>query len=213
MTATILGRNKVLTYRCGSYVGHGREACSTHAIREEVLEQAVLSDIHRFAKLAVEDRDALIERIIRHRQGTKQTDTASIQKKIDIAEARIAVLQNAVCNLYTDKTLGNLPESMCFAMMKQYQDEIDTLLGSLPEWKAQCHEISTTLSDVEQWSALISDYLQLHSLTRSLARSLIDKIIVSEKNTSDAQSFQDITILYKFVGDLSQLAGKTKDVA
>ena len=102
---------------------------------------------------------------------------------------------------------------MCFSMMKEYQAEMGMLQSTLPSLKTQYREVLSTINDIEQWTERIFDYLEVNQLTRALARNLIEKITVSEKSVIDGQEFRDITIIYKFVDELSEFSGKTKDVA
>ena len=46
-----------------------------------------------------------------------------------------------------------------------------------------------------------------------MARELIDTITVSEFYKVDGKNVQDVTINYKFVGNLGELLAKTKDAA
>ena len=46
-----------------------------------------------------------------------------------------------------------------------------------------------------------------------MARELIDTIIVSEFYKVDGKNVQDVTINYKFVGNLGELLAKRKEVA
>ena len=59
-------------YRCSTYNIKGKSACSYNAIREEVLEELILKDLHRYAKIAIQDEDVLLRQIAEahdHHQG------------------------------------------------------------------------------------------------------------------------------------------------
>ena len=40
-------------YKCGTYANKGKDVCSAHTIDFDVLSQAVLADIQRYAVLAM----------------------------------------------------------------------------------------------------------------------------------------------------------------
>lgn len=42
------GKKNIITYRCGTYSNHGKNVCTSHNIREEVLEAIVLNDIRHY---------------------------------------------------------------------------------------------------------------------------------------------------------------------
>lgn len=56
------GKEK-MSYRCNKYTVYGKNACSSHNIREEILEAVVLQDIHKYAKLAISDKKQLVSTI------------------------------------------------------------------------------------------------------------------------------------------------------
>lgn len=56
----------------------------------------------------------------------------------------------------------------------------------------------------------VSKYLKIQKIDSSLARELIVIIIVSELISVDGKSFQNITINYKFVGNLQKFLEKEK---
>jgi hypothetical protein len=70
-----------------------------------------------------------------------------------------------------------------------------------------------TFEHVRRFVDTISKYLNVEKLDRVMARELIDFITVSEFYKVDGKTMQDVTINYKFVGNLERLSGKGKDAA
>lgn len=213
LSCTLLGQKEVRTYRCGTYVGHGRQGCSSHSITENALEQAVLSDIHHYAKLAVSDPHSLTQRVIQSKLHIQRNDISRLERQMNEIQMRIDILQKSICDLYKDKAAGNLPETICFSMMNEFQTELETLQQEQEIFQTRYHSAATTQWEVEQWTQKIADYLQFQKLTPALARALIEKIIVSEKASVDGKIIQNISIVYRFIGELPQPDDNKKDVA
>lgn len=214
MSPSFVGKSLKLTYRCGTYVSHGTSACASHSIREDVLEQIVLADIHAYAKLAVEERENLIKAILQYKLKEERSDTALLQKDVDLTEKKKAELKKTISCLYKDKALGKLPEDICFSMIQEYQEEMKSMEMKLDFLKSQLQEIQCTHNDVEQWTSLISSYIDTPRLDRNLVRALIQKITVSDKYMKDGEKTQDILITYRFIGNLSSDSlNKKKNVA
>lgn len=81
MCASMRGRQPKLTYRCGTYSNHGKNVCTSHNIREEVLEAIVLNDIRHYAYIASKDKDYLIKSISKMLSKDKECESNIMLKE------------------------------------------------------------------------------------------------------------------------------------
>jgi site-specific DNA recombinase len=75
-------------YICGSYARHGKKACTSHAIKEDVLKETILNDIKSLAQQI--DKEQYIKKMERKSKSTKSEN----QKKINSINQKIDVLKN-----------------------------------------------------------------------------------------------------------------------
>ncbi|MGI5970554.1 MAG: recombinase zinc beta ribbon domain-containing protein [Oscillospiraceae bacterium] len=76
--------NKSVEYdllRCARYNNGGKNACSSHSIRYDALNDLVLEDIKRYTRLAEEDEQALIDSLYRQLIEEEQADVRAREKK------------------------------------------------------------------------------------------------------------------------------------
>jgi len=118
-----------------------------------------------------------------------------------------------VKSLYKEKMSGKMPEKFFYSLLSDYQKELESLEEKLPSLRDRVIEEKNQEQNVIHWTNSVSKYLKIQKLDRSLARELIDSIIVSELTSVDGKSSQDITINYKFVGNLQKFFGKEKNAA
>lgn len=58
--------------------------------------------------------------------------------------------------------------------------------------------------DIDKWMKLVRKYSKLKSIDRSFLEELVEKIEIGERQIIDGIKYQDIKIIYKFVGYVSE---------
>ena len=107
------------SFMCGSYARSGKSACSIHTIYENVLSQLVLADIQEKARYAAHDEARLLEQIVRMKSKEQRSRTASCEQELKVVSARINELEKLMQNLYEDKCVGVVPQTVFQTLMKK----------------------------------------------------------------------------------------------
>jgi len=207
MAASPRGRkgSEKIYYQCSRYMNNGKGTCSPHAIREDLLEEIVLSEIHSYAVLANEDKGKLIETLLTTMSDSIRSESLSATNQLARATQRIEEIHKAAKKLYDDNIGGRVPDSMLGGLMRSYDTELGELEASLPALRQAADKESSVESKAVQFTNMVSKYIAVNKLDRTLAYHLIDTISVSGYYQCDGRKTQDIRIAYKFVGDLSKL--------
>ncbi len=87
------------------------------------------------------------------------------------------------------------------------QAELDIKLKTIRE---QQYEVQYSEDDIDKWMKTISQYMQIKQLDRPTVLELIDSITISEAIKKNGKRHQDITINYRFIGNL--LADAKEDI-
>ncbi|MCL2671462.1 MAG: recombinase family protein [Clostridiales bacterium] len=205
--------NQKLSYHCSRYANHGKEVCSTHNIREEVLEAIVRNDIRSYAQLAEQDRKGLIGRVLRALRDTLQIETDVAAKQLARAEQKAKEIDATVKSLFKEKIAGKIPETFFYSLLTDYEKEKAELEVQIPELKAKVAAEESQDEDVRHFVNTIAKYISVEQMDRFMARELIESITVSETYKENGKTMQDVTICYKFVGNLDKLLENKKDAA
>lgn len=211
-----LAHSEKNVYRCSKYNNGGKNACETHYIEEYDLCKFVLNDIKTYALLTKFDKESIAERLFAAKHKRQLSETKVIQKQIDAAENKLATYSKALADLYMDKTMGNIPESVYTATMNQLISEQTELQEKLPKLKAEFECIKNTNDDIDSWIELVSNFANIETLTRAIAIELIDSVVVSDRVKVDGKWQQTIDINYRFVGELlkeAELGTKKENIA
>lgn len=205
MCASMRGRPPKLTYRCGTYSNHGKSVCTSHNIREEVLEAIVLNDIHHYAYIANQDRDYLIKAISKMLSKDKECESSLMINELKKTEAKIDELNTSIKSLYKDKVTGKMSEKIFYNLLEDFESELKTYEEKASVIREKLDVKAATESEISLFADRISKCLELKSMNKFLARELIESITVSAYYKVDGETMQDVTINYKFVGNLKNL--------
>ncbi len=70
----------VPVFMCGTYSRYGKEYCSTHTIRQPLIESLVLADIQKQIDLVINEPD-IREKLLTYKKGAAATQNNAAKKK------------------------------------------------------------------------------------------------------------------------------------
>lgn len=185
-------------FRCSTYTQKGKDACPMHSIDYDVLYQAVLKDVQRYAVLAVEDEKKLIDRILKDNNEFKAKNLRRYEKSIRESKNRINEIDSLFMNLIEEKAFGNISDLILKRMSKRYEEEQTRLITEVKLLETELDECKQTSQDMTGWMERIKECLAIDSLTRAIVVELIDRIEVLETYEVNGEKTLDINIFYKF---------------
>jgi DNA invertase Pin-like site-specific DNA recombinase len=171
-----------LFYRCSRYANNGREFCTTHTVDIEVLESVILHDIQHHAKTAVQDENALLDRLFEFSGEAFRNENAAKEKILRDADIRIAFVEDASKKLFEEKVRGNVPDSLFKKMLVDYEQEITELSEKVIELRRQLQDSRNSKADVQRWFNLLKECVTIDRLDRATAYQLIDHVAIHEQS-------------------------------
>lgn len=194
-----------IVYSCGNYTRYGNLTCSSHTIEARDLHNAVLTDINRFADMALNDEKAV--KAIEQRLKTADTGKVkTLEKERRGLSKRLSELDRLFTALYEDKVMERITERNFELMSAKYDKEQFELDTRLKELNAELSEKAAQDKGITDFLALIRGYQGISELNATVINSLIEKITVSERTKgTDGTVQQEIKIYYKFVGLLADV--------
>ena len=190
-------------YHCSRYGQLGKEHCSMHYIRYDVLYAYVLSRIQYWSNEAQTNEEKLLKRLL----SASDKETGTIKKKqtneLKKAEKRKAEIDSLFTRMYEDFVSERITEYNFQMMSVKYQNEQAELEEKIAELKKKMDAVRQNESDAEKWIALIKEYAEPTELTAPLLNALIEKISVHEAiKHEDGTREQEVEIYYRFIGKI-----------
>ena len=187
-------------YSCGQYRRKGLDYCTQHYINKQVLIEAVLDDIRRYARLAKDDIEDLALRLAELHGEKEAQQHKVLLDELSSSEARFEELDRIIEQLYEDKVSGELTESRYRKLSEKYETEQEALKKSIEGLQFEIGRQNANRRDISTWLELIREYAEIQELDRTILGELVEKITVGETEVIDGKKNIEIMIYYRFMG-------------
>ena len=190
------------TYMCGYYMHYKK--CTTHYIRRDELEPAVLAQLRAdcaYAKEHEADFVKMVEMKTR-RQGDDVVKKA--EKEYAEARSRIDEIDRIINQLYEDKVSGGLSADRFSRMLTKYETEQETLRSKCEQLQTQITAAKTTSDNAKQFIRMVRKFTDIQELTPEIVATLIERVEVGQAQVIDGVKKQEIKIIYNFIGNIQE---------
>ena len=193
-------------YSCWLYKTHGKEYCASHYINYDVIYDIVLKDIRRVLKSYRKNKDEFRAFINNKCSGISSQRIAQLKNELKKSQSRIEELNHLLNKLYEDNALGKLPDDRYVQMSNRFESELHTLMTSVSGINEELNKYSFQNDETEKFTKIIDQYTDIKELDSEIINELIDKVLVHHKEEIDGNTYQQVEIYYKFVGNLDRTA-------
>ena len=149
----------------------------------------------------LEQKNAQFHKLVNQKTG-KRTQTDRLKKEKAKCQARLSELSNLLLKLFEKNNAGLLDHGNYAAFSRKYQAEQVELAEKLTAIKAKLAKADETTVNVEKLRENVSTHLDVKELTPFILAKLIDRILVGHKQEVDGQRAQEITIVWRFAGEV-----------
>ena len=189
-------------YICQTYNRLGKDACTSHKVEARDLYNLVLKDIQELAAMALKDVESFYQRISSRMERRYLADASEMEKERERLEARNREIDDMFLNLYTDKAKGILSEQRFVKLTAAMEREQEENQKQLKELALSLRRSNEHESDVRTFIREIRQYATIQELDEGILNRLISRILVGEVKKVDGEKFQEIKIIYNFVGEI-----------
>lgn len=176
---SVNNKSQYVYYICGTYRTYGKEKCSSHAIRYDILTDTVFNgikeQIEKYADLEKLYESADVQRKINSRM-------KSNTKKINELKDKIIKAESLKQGLYEDFKAEIISKDEYFDYRNKYIEDIEAMTNELTEIEKQNRQIDSSDELIEAKNKLLK-YKNAESLSRKAVLELVDSIYVfADKN-------------------------------
>lgn len=190
-------------FQCGTYAYNATKAeCSTHYIREVVIEQIVLNEINKIISAANIDSNALMEIISKRNADISEKATAKRKRELAAAKKRYDELDRLFTKIYEDNASGKISDERFGKMSAAYEAEQAELSKTISEYSSALTEQTNQAQNAKKFLCIAKKYSQITELTPQILHEFIDKIVVHAPDKSSGRRVVQIDIHYNFIGTI-----------
>ena len=181
------------------------KVCTSHYIREKVLESEVLQEICSVLHEAKSDRSGFkvkVQQILNQRNIYSQQEC---KKMLAEAQARVAEVDSFIQSAFEEKVRGNITQEVFASLTKKYSDEKATLSATITNLLKAESEQKQTEKSIARFYTVIDKYETIEQLTPEILMDFIDRVEVYEgtKITGVRQKQPNIAVFFIGVGCLN----------
>ena len=184
-------------YTCGRYSRFGKEYCSSHTIKLDLIESLVLQDIQHQIDFVMNEPNVRAK-LIAYKQGSHSAQDSSDKKRLHDVAKRINELDGLIQSVYEDKVAGKVPEKVCIGLLEKYQAEKDKLTAEQDELRKRSEATRQDERDVDEYIRRMKSYAGAKKLTREMALELIEYIKV-DAHPGHRNLPRTIHVFYKLI--------------
>ena len=195
------------SFCCSTHRRLGARGCTGHYIRLQDVHDLVLEDIRRHASLAVADRDRYAEYLMNVSEQGRNGEWSAWQKESERCRNRLAELDAIIRRLYEDNVFGRISGERYSSMSASYEDEAAKLKERSMELQRMMDAWGKRSRNAGEFAELVAQYTDITELTEELLNTLIEKIVVHEKEIIDGEAVMRLDIHYRFIGKIGEDTG------
>jgi len=177
--------------------------CSSHQIRNEVLEALLLDGIQTVTVFAREHEADFVELVTKKSQAELDKSLRDGKRELEQAQIRIRKLDEIIQRLYEDNIEGKISDERFAKMSASYEEEQHTLESRVAELKKLIAAEKESSINVDRFLALVRKYTDVKELNAEIIREFVEKIYVHQTERIDGQKVQRINIVWNCIGEFT----------
>ena len=193
---------------CSKYHKHNTvEKCTPHTIRVGVLDEIVLAELNRAIRYARTSKEQFVEAAMQKSTAQARKELAALQGEYNTLMNRKNVLSTLFKRLYEDNVIGRINDEQFRILSSDYNEEQADIKDKLPVLERQMEALRDQTNGAEQFVTIAKKYTHITELTPEILNTMIEKIIIGERESKHAKKAvkQRIRILFKGFGELDDL--------
>lgn len=182
---------------CSSYRKKGNKTCSSHKIKNVVLEQMILAKIQAINSMLGESEETFLKLATKKSKEKANKNLRDAKREYETSKTRYDKIDILIQNLYEDNVEGKISDERFEKLSMSYEKEQYTLKDRMLELEKRITHITEDMINVNLFMKTIRKYTNATELTSEMVRELISKVLVHETQTlENGKKTQTIDIYF-----------------
>lgn len=178
-----------------------RGGCSSHQIKNVVVEEYLIKSIKKIFYYAKENESNFIKTVL----SKSKSEVASNlhRNKIELQQVleRIEKLDGIIQHLYEDNLDGKISDERFMRLTLNYEKEQKELEERRYNIENNISEETDSAQNVDRFIKIVRRYDEIDDLTAELIREFVEKIMISKREKIDGVKAQRVHIVWNFIGE------------
>lgn len=177
--------------------------CSSHQIRNEVLENFILEGIQSITAYVRDHEKEFVELVTQKTQSELNRSMRDWKKELEQSQVRIRKLDDIIQHLYEDKIEGTISDERFSKMSASYETEQAQLETRVAELKRLISAERDSVVNANAFISIVKRRTEVNELTAEVIREFVEKVIVFKAETIDGVKAQPLKIIWNCIGEFA----------
>jgi len=195
---------------CATYRKKGKHICTSHQIRNSVIEELLLSGIREITGYVREHEAEFVEMITKKSKAETDKGLREAKRELDQSQTRIRKLDDIIQKLYEGNVDGKISDDRFMKLSETYEAEQTGLKDRITELQDFIDHEQEAAVNTDSFIRLAKKHTDVQELNAEIIREFIDKIYIYKAERIGGKKVQHIKILWNCIGEfIPPVKGKT----
>lgn len=188
---------------CATYRKKGKVVCSSHQIRNSVIEELLLDGLRNVTAYAREHEGEFVEMITKKSKAEVDRRIRDSKRELEQSLARIHKLDDIIQRLYEDNVEGKISDERFMKMSENYEAEQKTLEHRVAELRSTISAEQESTVNVGRFLTLVRKYTDIQELNAEIIREFVERLEVYKAGRVCGKKVQRIRIVWNCIGEFN----------
>ena len=175
-------------------------SCTSHQIRNEVIENPVLEKLQNLLSFIGRHEAIFVRLKMAQSQEEMNRNLRDGKRELEQATARMQKPDSIIQRLYEDNIDGKISDERFAKMTASYEQEQTELKARIAELHGLLAEAKAKSDGIESFLKMVRGRTAITELTPTIIREFVDKIYVHQAVDFEGHRIQQIDIQWNFIG-------------
>lgn len=163
---------------CATYRKKGKDQCTSHQIRNSVIEKFLLDGIRSMTAYVREHEDEFVEMVTKLSKAETEKALRDEKRELEQAEARVHKLDTIIQRLCEDNVEGKISDERFAKMSENYESEQKLLERHTIELRSRIAAQKESSMNVNSFVALVRKHTDIQELNAEVIREFVERVEV-----------------------------------
>lgn len=188
---------------CATYRKRGKDVCSSHQIRNSVIEELLLDGIRSMTAYVREHEDEFVEMVTKLSKAETEKALRDEKRELMQAEARVHKLDTIIQRLYEDNVEGKISDERFAKMSENYESEQKSLERRIIELRSRIAAQKENCINVNSFVALVRKHTDIQELNAEVIREFVERVEVFQPARVGGRKVQRLRIVWNCIGEFT----------
>ena len=186
---------------CATYRKKGKEICSSHQIRNVVIEDFLLTGIREITGYVQSHENEFVEMITKKSKAEADRGLREAKRELEQSKARIRKLDDIIKKLYEDNVEGKISDERFMKLSENYESEQIGLKDRITELQEFIEHEQEAAVNTDSFIRFVKKYTDVQELNAEIIREFVDKIYIYKAERIGGKKVQHIKIMWNCIGE------------